>query len=1303
MSNLLIQNDNNKKLKTFPFISSDYSNKKQSRHVLKAKENFLKHKCNKALKKKLKKYKLRHDGKEDPEVLDVSNTLIRVLKIKSPTNSNIHNCLEDITEFQDTKPKNYLFKMGKRKQTVKSVETLTNIDATLINVHERNMICVPISDRKETIQKNAFQLLMDSRNKSIGSNSPGKERTLDEVEELQENFDKKSIKAKRKLMLQKMAESRGSLEKKDLEDYQEHIIKKKLEKRAQRFKNMIINNGRNSSKKCKNNQDFKCTIDNEISPCSSNKIHTDINDISNSENSLTLINIFKDSVSNINANLKYPTKEDDDFMSKLSPSLKKKESMLCYFNKLEKDTPVDIENTMEDADIESVDNVANINIIKVKLNSKSKKKAKKGKLSLKKANIGIENKNESKKSSDCNDIKSNVNKPLIMDNNKEVRKRKRKEIINNNSGIEELDDSIKYSKDQRPKRATKKPVKYTENVEFFSSDEELHIITPKKKKNVDSKEKSKELTKSRLEYKEELCKEVCSVTLKVALNKEKKRLNGNDNQKKEVKRNQTKSETKLAPIFKSKLHNDPAFIEAKNKFLHSGVPDKLKNKMKQQRNLNTENLAFPTVVHVQQITIPFASTSIPFTENSIEYDYSDDLFLNSEDKLFKNLVNIDKDVKSSIMLSISKSDKYTNLQNIKRKFPKFPVYRTYRMLKDKSRGLLKDCEHTELDNSIEVINGIIEISNDNLDKLNWTNKYRATSAKQVVGNSEAVKELKKWIVTWTESQIKSKKILVNSDSSDFYQSDTDSKDSLKASNQLLIITGPVGSGKTTSVYAVAAELAIKVIEVNTSSKRTGKIMLQDLQEATQSHKVNRGKCNLENSQKMQDVLSCEKNNKKKGKKKQILQSTTKDSESDPRTDSLSQSESHVGSQEITRTGSSLILIDDADIVFEQDDGFCSAIMQLIQSSKRPVILIASSTSCPHLQRFFQFAKNINMRPLLPRTLGTWLDILCLADNGICWPGTGANFLDFFKGDIRKALNSLQFYVTSQIQEMKTDKESDSQNSDIIVNIDDENSSMSWAESEVQEEKYINHLYLDNNVWKSFMREQSSLLNFRYPMQSFNMWWSLSSLLKLHPKSESNLNNNTHLKEIPSEYIKNDIANVDIIAKTIDALSIADYCNHFVFNTTANILSQPWYSAEIDNVSEHENFRTFNRNYEFVDEISHELITRFITATQERNGLEVNFNITTPDMTYQRERNKIISQHNMIAGCLNPSAVLDRKALALDYWPACRSVCRIEKAKTDHNLKRNNRFCHYLKSLNILCKSDSYDNLGNSLSTKTSNC
>ncbi|CAH2244361.1 jg25312 [Pararge aegeria aegeria] len=648
---------------------------------------------------------------------------------------------------------------------------------------------------------------------------------------------------------------------------------------------------------------------------------------------------------------------------------------------------------------------------------------------------------------------------------------------------------------------------------------------------------------------------------------------------------------------------------------------------------------------------------------------------------FKDLLLL-KDACNYKVPVLSKNKPEKILKSIKCAYPKFPVYRTYHLLSGKSKGEFKDCLYPDLDNSIEIINGqCVDTSNENPDQLNWCDKYKPTSSKQIIGNFESIKELKKWLETWTENLFKAKQTASDSsDFSDFYHSDTDSRDANRNTNNVLILTGRTGSGKTSSVYAVASELAIKVIEVNASSKRTGKIMLQDLQEATQSHKVNRAKSGSDNSQKLQEEITSI-NIKKRGRPKKVINGKAKPS-------SLKTNESQqqvLASQENVRTGMSLILIDDADIVFEQDDGFCSAIAQLIHSSKRPVILVTSSLRCPHLQRFLQYGKVLHMRPVISRMLGTWLDVMCLVDLGICCRGLGAKVLDFYKGDIRKTINCLQFYMNSNKRLNQGDEVTLSQ---FKHNIDDEDSSMSWLDSESLEAPVSIDIETD-----AYIDKQLQLLQAGSPLNVFSVWWNLPTHCKdyteTHEEEASSTNINCKKEQNAAERL-------DRIAHILDTISVIDCFDHDNPNVGTNISTSPWRASEHASLFESENLECYNRSSLVTKEISNVLINRTIAATQRVFKHEKSLNLLTSTMSIQRNRDKIVSRHNKLSEYLHPAAVLDRRATALDYWPTCRTICRIEKSKTDSNVKRNNRFCHYLKSLSILGKNDFFDSLADSL-------
>ncbi|XP_072947277.1 enhanced level of genomic instability 1 [Epargyreus clarus] len=1257
------------------FTSKTVSNYHRN-EVLKSKENIFKPKCNKALKKKLKKYKLRRDGQEDPDIIDVSQTLITSLRIKSPNQPlNFIN-----GETLENRPHNYLTKMVRLKKTVTVESSPTDNGKSDNDVRDENISVTPKGDQDKK-QTDAFKLLMDSRNKSLGSNSPGKDKCEDESE-AQEKIEKREIKAKRILSLNKMALAKGSLKKKEIEEYREEAIKRKMDDRAERLKDMIVNVETKHKKKEKIKPTIKKVAEKIVSP-PKQEVVNNLESLNNKSPILKTFDIFKDIKTSPIKNIKKISKEDEEFLKKLSPSIRKKENMLCYFQKVSKDSEI----LPDDCDDES--QIAEELIIKVKLKTKTKVKKKKTKdISEKEITLPVHD-----------DVNLNNNAQpdnSALNNNSHKRKRH----LNNNKDKEIQDSTIQDSagpcnEDSRPKRNTKRPVKYAEDFQLTSSDEELHIFTPKKKRKekVEGNNHLKPVNDNNFEdVKNGFIKSSeKDVKLKSTKTKELKKKPKNSNGDKiEGPKNKSKESsipkkaTKLAPIFVAKPQLDPAALEAKQKFLHSGVPSQLKKQSIQQSNTMATD-EFQTVVHVQSLS----NTNTVNMNNSINYidiSYDEDIHLRQEEGQFRKL--LDLTALEDRRTPVFQNNVDLTLEEIKKSYPRFPVYRTYHLLKGKSKGEFKDCIYPDLDNSVEIYNNMVDINNINPDKLNWTDKYKPTTQKQVIGNFESIRELKRWLITWTENDAKSKKNKdKGSDSSDFYNSDTDSRETMRNMNNLLVITGKVGTGKTLSVYAVAAELAIKVIEVNASTKRTGKIMLQDLQEATQSHKVDRGKSNTESSQKSQET-KCSDNKikvmKKRGRKKKVPQDnpeikTVKDKESVDVT----------VRQENIRTGMSLILIDDADIVFDQDDGFCSAISQLIQTSKRPVILVTSSLTCPHLQKFIHLAKVIKMRPFLPRMLGTWLDIMCLADNNMCSPGLGAKTLDLFKGDIRKTINCLQFYMTSQKHLCNASDAGNSQGDAVTkLNADDENSCMSWMDNEGWGDKNIVASNSDDSTSKFGGRKQLQLNSFS-SSTNLDVWWNLPNLLNYTELNKPTIENTNRNK-------LKDINDLNTISSMLETISMTDYMENFNINNGVNITSGPWHSCESASVIDNENFTNYNRNNDCINNITCELVIKGVSEAQRVLECDNKTEVHNPSMAIQRERDRVASQYKTLTSHLNPSAVLDRRALALDYWPSCRNICRTEKSKTDNNSKRNNRFCHYLKSLNVLCRNEYFDNLGEGL-------
>ncbi|KAG7268193.1 hypothetical protein CRUP_029808, partial [Coryphaenoides rupestris] len=110
------------------------------------------------------------------------------------------------------------------------------------------------------------------------------------------------------------------------------------------------------------------------------------------------------------------------------------------------------------------------------------------------------------------------------------------------------------------------------------------------------------------------------------------------------------------------------------------------------------------------------------------------------------------------------------------------------------------------------------------EELLWTEKYQPQHSSDIIGNTASVRKLHSWLKEWK----------CHSDWDGGEDSSQDLEDMLC---NTLLITGPTGVGKTAAVYACAQELGFKVFEVNSSSQRSGKLILSQLKEATQSHQV----------------------------------------------------------------------------------------------------------------------------------------------------------------------------------------------------------------------------------------------------------------------------------------------------------------------------------------------------------------------------------------------------------------------------------------------------------------------------------
>ncbi|NXI61855.1 ATAD5 protein, partial [Anseranas semipalmata] len=347
----------------------------------------------------------------------------------------------------------------------------------------------------------------------------------------------------------------------------------------------------------------------------------------------------------------------------------------------------------------------------------------------------------------------------------------------------------------------------------------------------------------------------------------------------------------------------------------------------------------------------------------------------------------------------------------------------------------------------------------------WTEKYQPQDSSELVGNRKEIERLHSWLKEWKKradweekrnqkGEKEDKEHQDSLDSLDFKDSKSDIEEETNLCNTVLI-TGPPGVGKTAAVYACAQELGFKIFEVNASCQRSGRQVLSQLKEATQSHQVDKkginahkpcffNSCSSAKSPKKmyspKKVISPRKpplSPKGAGLKRSLPPKTlanyfkmsSKCKGNDETITSQEKNKGNVqnsceekdaqiksinkeieGGEHNRKSATSLILFEEVDIIFDEDAGFLSAIKTFMATAKRPVIL---TTNDPTFSLMFDgYFEEINFRTPSLINAASYLQVLCLAENLRTDVKDLAALLTTNNCDIRQSVLYLQFWVRS---------------------------------------------------------------------------------------------------------------------------------------------------------------------------------------------------------------------------------------------------------------------------------------------------
>lgn len=190
---------------------------------------------------------------------------------------------------------------------------------------------------------------------------------------------------------------------------------------------------------------------------------------------------------------------------------------------------------------------------------------------------------------------------------------------------------------------------------------------------------------------------------------------------------------------------------------------------------------------------------------------------------------------------------------------------------------------------------------------------------------------------------------------------------MSRNKNVIIISGPQGCGKTATVYAVAKELGFEVFEINSGSRRSAKDIQDKVGDMSENHLVNHKR---DERKAPQDILPIEDDDDERrrialekdiqsgrqGTMTSFFQSkpqTTPKPKPKPKTKepqprkaaSAAQATLTTTTQKPQKTQKqSLILFEEADVLFEEDQQFWLQVTKLAFQSKRPIIITCNDES-----------------------------------------------------------------------------------------------------------------------------------------------------------------------------------------------------------------------------------------------------------------------------------------------------------------------------------------------------------------------